>query len=105
PPIATGIDATGLMWLKLFVKLGAIAGLSSVILVTLLGQSRVFFSMSRDGLLPRMFHKTHTRFHTPHITTMITGVAVALAAGLFPIDQLTVMVNIGTLLAFTIVCA
>jgi APA family basic amino acid/polyamine antiporter len=104
-PIALGIDATGLAWLRLFVKLGAIAGLSSVILVTLLGQSRVFYAMSADGLLPPLFRRLHPRFRTPYLTTLLTGLAVALAAGLFAIDELSVLVNIGTLLAFGIVCA
>ena len=103
-PIAVGIDATGLTWLKPFVKLGAIAGLSSVILVMIMAQPRIFYSMARDGLLPPVFKKIHPKFHTPHITTVITGVAVAVAAGLFPIGELGHMVSIGTLLAFVIVC-
>lgn len=103
-PMAVGIDATGLVWLGPFIKLGAIAGLSSVILVQLLGQSRIFFTMSRDGLLPPTFGKIHPRLKTPHLTTMITGGAVAVAAGTLPIHILAEMVSIGTLLAFAIVC-
>jgi APA family basic amino acid/polyamine antiporter len=103
-PMAVGIDATGLVWLSPFVKLGAIAGLSSVILVLLLGQPRVFYAMSRDGLLPPFFGRIHPRFKTPHVTTMITGVVVAIAAGILPISILGEMVSIGTLLAFAIVC-
>ncbi|HEY0671475.1 MAG TPA: amino acid permease [Longimicrobiales bacterium] len=103
-PIAVGIDATGLSWLKPFIKLGAIAGLSSVILVLVMAQPRIFYAMSRDGLLPPVFKKIHPKFRTPHITTMVTGLAVAITAGLFPIGQLGHMVSIGTLLAFVIVC-
>jgi basic amino acid/polyamine antiporter, APA family len=104
-PIAVGIDATGLSWLKPLVKLGAIAGLSSVILVMVMAQPRIFYAMARDGLLPPVFKKIHPTFKTPHITTMVTGVAVAITAGLFPIGVLGHMVSIGTLLAFAIVCA
>jgi basic amino acid/polyamine antiporter, APA family len=103
-PIAVGIDATGLSWLKPLVKLGAIAGLSSVILVMVMAQPRIFYAMARDGLLPPVFKKIHPTFKTPHVTTMVTGVAVAITAGLFPIGALGHMVSIGTLLAFAIVC-
>lgn len=102
-PIAVGIDATGLTWLKPFIKLGAIAGLSSVILVLIMAQPRIFYAMARDGLLPPLFKRIHPKFRTPHITTMVTGIAVALTAGLFPIGDLGHMVSIGTLLAFAIV--
>jgi APA family basic amino acid/polyamine antiporter len=103
-PIALGIDATGIAWLKPIVKLGAIAGLSSTMLVMLLGQPRVFYSMSRDGLLPPVFGKVHPRFRTPYITTAVTGIVVALTAGLFPIGLLTQLTSMGTLLAFVLVC-
>jgi APA family basic amino acid/polyamine antiporter len=103
-PIALGVDATGLTWLSPIIKLGALAGLTSVIVVTLLGQTRVFYAMSRDGLLPAFFHRTHPRFHTPHVATILTGVVVAITAGLFPLDVLSVLVSMGTLLAFAIVC-
>jgi APA family basic amino acid/polyamine antiporter len=103
-PIAVGIDATGLTWLSPIIKLGAIAGLSSVILVMLLGQPRIFFTMANDGLLPQAFSKVHPKFKTPYVSTIITGaVAMALAA-LFPIGILSKLVSLGTLLAFAMVC-
>jgi len=105
-PIALAIDTAGpgLMWLRPIIKIGAIAGLSSVVLVLLLGQSRVFFSMASDGLLWKSFAKTHSKFKTPHITTIVTGSFAAFFAGLFPIGLLGELVSIGTLLAFVIVC-
>jgi APA family basic amino acid/polyamine antiporter len=103
-PLAIGIDATGNRWGSLLVKLGALLGLSSTIVVMLLGQSRVFFSMSRDGLLPSMFKAIHPRFRTPWISTLTVGLVVAVLAASLPIDQLGEMVNIGTMLAFAIVC-
>jgi APA family basic amino acid/polyamine antiporter len=78
-------------------------GLSSVILVMLLGQSRVFYSMARDGLLPQFVNKVHPKFHTPYITSIVTGVAVAFFAGILPIADAANLVSIGTLLAFVIV--
>jgi len=105
-PIALAIDTAGksLRWLSPLIKIGAIAGLSSVVMVLLFGQSRVFFSMSNDGLLPPVFSKVHKKFKTPYITTIIIGIGCAVFAGLFPINILGKMVSIGTLLAFTIVC-
>ncbi|HBA61710.1 MAG TPA: amino acid permease [Elusimicrobia bacterium] len=105
-PIAVGVNAAGqgLFWLRPFIKLGAIAGLSSVILVLLLGQPRIFYSMAMDGLLPKVFSSVHPKFRTPHITTIVTGAVAAVLGGLFPIGALGEMVSIGTLLAFTIVC-
>jgi len=106
-PIAYAIDQTGpaLMWLRPLIKVGAIAGLSSVVLVMLMGQPRIFFTMSHDGLLPKVFSKVHPRFRTPYITTIITGAIAAVLAGMFPIHILSQLVSIGTLMAFTIVCA
>src|SRR5690606_338750 len=89
-PIAVAVDAagTGLAWLRTPIKLGAIAGLSSVILVMLMGQPRIFYSMSRDGLLPTVFGKVHPRFKTPYITTILTGTVAMIVGGLFPIGLL-----------------
>jgi len=103
-PLAVGIDATGLTWLSPVIKISALFGLFSTMLVQLLGQSRIFFSMSRDGLLPKMFSRVHPRFRTPHLSTMITGSVMALAAGLLPLTTLGQLVSMGTLLAFVLVC-
>ncbi len=103
-PIAMGIEITGVRWGSTLVKLGAICGLSSAMVVTLLGQSRIFFSMSRDGLLPQWASAVHPRFRTPYISTIVVGVCVALVASLTPINVMSELVSIGTLLAFIIVC-
>ena len=103
-PIAIGIDMTGVAWGSRLVKLGAICGLSSTMVVMLLGQSRVFFSMSKDGLLPKWASAIHSRFRTPYISTILVGVCVATVAALTPINVLGNLVSIGTLLAFVIVC-
>src|SRR5467141_4169280 len=104
-PIAVAADRAGLGWMASLIKLGAIAGLSSVILVMLLGQSRVFYSMSRDGLLPQIVNKVHPRFQTPYITSIVTGIAVAFVASLLTVREAGSLVSIGTLLAFVIVSA
>ncbi len=104
-PVAVGIDATGVRWGSVLVKLGAIAGLGSVMLVMLLGQSRVFYSMSRDGLLPEWAGKVHPKFRTPYISSITVGLFVAVFASVVPIGILGELVSIGTLLAFVIVCA
>jgi APA family basic amino acid/polyamine antiporter len=105
-PIAVGVDAMGkgLFWLRPIIKIAAIAGLSSVILVMMLGQPRIFYSMSKDGLLPPQFSKIHSRFKTPYFSTIITGSVAFILAGLLPINILGELVSIGTLLAFAIVC-
>jgi len=103
-PIAVGIEATGLTWFSPIVKVSALFGLFSTMLVQLLGQTRIFYSMSRDGLLPPLFGRVHPRFRTPHLSTVITGAVVAVAAGLLPLTTLSHLVSMGTLLAFTLVC-
>jgi basic amino acid/polyamine antiporter, APA family len=94
----------GMFWLRPIVKIAAIAGLSSVILVMLLGQPRIFFTMSKDGLLPPVFSKVHPRFKTPYVSTIITGIVAMIIAGILPISILGQLVSIGTLMAFIIVC-
>lgn len=105
-PVALALDKAGsaLNWMKPIVDIGALAGLTSVILVMLLGQPRIFYTMARDGLIPPVFAKVHPKFKTPHINTVITGAASALIGGLFPIALLGELVSIGTLLAFVFVC-
>ena len=102
-PIAVVADRAGLGWISSFIKMGAIAGLSSVVLVMLLGQSRVFYSMARDGLLPQWVNNIHPKFQTPWITSIVTGLAVAIPAGWFTVREAGSLVSIGTLLAFVIV--
>jgi APA family basic amino acid/polyamine antiporter len=106
-PVAVAVNTAGegMAWLRMPIKIGAIAGLSSVILVMLMGQPRIFFSMSRDGLLPKSFGKVHPKFKTPYITTIITGSVALVVSGIFPIGILGELVSIGTLLAFVLVCA
>ena len=104
-PIALVADYAGLKWLGGVIKVGAIVGLSSVVLVMLFGQSRVFWAMSRDGLLPPFVQKVHPKFRTPWITTIVTGIVVSFFAGLLTVREAGSLCSIGTLLAFVIVCA
>src|ERR1700730_5372984 len=104
-PVAVGIDATGVSWGSLLVKVGAVFGLATVMLVMLLGQTRVFYSMSRDGLLPKWASAVHPKFRTPWITTIVFGAFAAIMPAFLNIEVLSELVNIGTLLAFTIVSA
>ncbi len=104
-PIAKVADAAGLGFFSTLIKIGAIAGLSSVILVQLYGQSRIFYSMANDGLLPPVVAKIHPKFRTPYLTQMIIGVAVAIPAGFLTVREAGSLVSIGTLLAFAIVSA
>ena len=103
-PLAVGIDATGLTWFSPVIKVSALFGLFSTMIVTLLGQTRIFYSMSRDGLLPALFSRVHPAFRTPYLSTMLTGGIVGIASGLLPIQVLGQLVSIGTLLAFVLVC-
>src|SRR5215468_7032053 len=104
-PVVVGIRTTGQQWATFLVELGALAGLTTVMLVMLLGQSRVFFSMSRDGLLWKWAGEVHPKFRTPWKSSIIVGLFCAFFAALVPIGILGELVSIGTLLAFVIVCA
>ncbi len=104
-PVATALETyTDLRWLKSIVEIGAIAGLTSVILVMMLGQPRIFYSMSRDGLIPPLFGRIHPQFRTPHVGTVIVGSTAVILSGLLPIGVLGDLVSMGTLLAFATVC-
>lgn len=104
-PVATALEPyPTLSWLKTFVEIGAIAGLSSVVLVMMMGQTRIAYTISRDGLLPKFFGKVHARFRTPYVATIVVGVIAAALAGLVPLNVLGELVSMGTLLAFATVC-
>ncbi|HEY9133351.1 MAG TPA: amino acid permease [Dyella sp.] len=105
-PVVTAIRAhPELDWLRLIVEIGALIGLSSVILVMIIAQPRIFMIMSRDGLLPRVFNRVHPRYRTPHLNTLITGAGIAVLAAVFPLDLLANLTSMGTLIAFVAVCA
>ena len=104
-PMALAMQRTNAPnWLRISIDVGAVLGLASVVLVQMLGQSRVFYAMSRDGLIGGWFSKVHPRFRTPYLSTIFTGFAVSIASGLLPLQILGQLVNIGTLLAFALVC-
>jgi APA family basic amino acid/polyamine antiporter len=104
-PVAVALDAhPELAWLGGFVKLGAIIGMTSVILMSLLGQPRILLAMADDGLLPPSMSRCHPVYKTPHVATAISGVIGALVAGLFPLDVLGELISMGILLAFAVVC-
>jgi APA family basic amino acid/polyamine antiporter len=104
-PVAYALEKVGVSsGIRILVDVGAVLGLASVILVMLLGQSRVFYSMSRDGLIGKWGSQVHPRFRTPYLSTIFTGIAVSLATGILPLQLLGQLVNIGTLLAFVLVC-
>jgi APA family basic amino acid/polyamine antiporter len=103
-PIAKAVDVMGITWFSVLIKLGALIGLTTVILVLLYGQSRIFYTISHDGLLPRIFARIHPSFQTPYLSQAMIGTAVALVAAFTPIDVLSEMVSIGTLFAFILVC-
>ena len=104
-PIAVAVDVIGMTWFSVLIKLGAIVGLTTVILVLLYGQSRIFFTIAKDGLLPPLFGAVHPRLGTPHRSLMMIGAIVAVVAALTPIGILGEMVSIGTLFAFMMVCS
>ncbi len=103
-PLATAFSARGMLWPTIVIALGAVFATTSVLLVFQLGQPRIFFSMARDGLLPSWAAKVHPRYRTPHITTWITGIAVAFFSGIANINEVVELTNIGTLFAFLLVC-
>ncbi|MFG2501835.1 amino acid permease [Streptomyces sp. NPDC048441] len=102
-PLADAFKATGHPWYAGAISFGAAVGLTTVCLILLLGQTRVFFAMSRDGLLPRFFSVTHPRFKTPYRPTILLGVLISVIAGFTSINELATLVNIGTLFAFVVV--
>jgi APA family basic amino acid/polyamine antiporter len=102
-PLATAFSALGMNWTAGIISLGAVFATTSVLVVFQLGQPRIFFAMARDGLLPPWAAKVHPRYRTPHVTTILTGVAVATFAAIANINEVVELTNIGTLFAFVLV--
>src|SRR5262249_8285647 len=103
-PVAEGVRAIGLTWFSLFIELGALVGLTTVVLVLLYGQSRIFATMAHDGLLPKVFARIHPRLRTPYVSQLVTGIFVALTAAVAPTELLSQLAGIGTLFTFILVC-
>ena len=103
-PLATAFSGRGMMWPTLVIALGAVFATTSVLIVFQLGQPRIFFSMARDGLLPKWASHVHPRYRTPHVTTIVTGVVVGVLSGVANINEVVELTNIGTLFAFVLVC-
>jgi APA family basic amino acid/polyamine antiporter len=103
-PVASALKLLGLAWMERWVTIGALMGMLSSLLVYQLGQARIWFAMSRDGLLPRVFSRVHPRFQTPDVSTWVAGLVVAIPAGIWDIGELAELSNIGTLFAFALVC-
>ena len=105
-PVAVAVDSFGPQWawFAKLIKIGAIIGLTSVVLVLMYGQTRIFYTMARDGLLPKVFARIHPKYRTPWINTLVVGLIVAVAAGFFDINTLGDMTSVGTLAAFAVVC-
>lgn len=104
-PVSAAFEARGLHWVSFIIDIAAVCGIASVVFAFMLGASRIWFALSRDGLLPRWFAKTHPKHGTPYRTTAILGVVTAVTAGFIPLTELAKLVNIGTLSAFILICA
>jgi APA family basic amino acid/polyamine antiporter len=103
-PLAQAFIALNLNWASGIISLGAVIAMTAVLLVFQMGQPRIFFSMARDGLLPKFFERVHKKYRTPHVTTIMTGILVAFFAAFCKIDVVVELCNIGTLFAFVLVC-
>jgi APA family basic amino acid/polyamine antiporter len=103
-PVASAFSGIGINWAVFIITIAATAGLTSVMLVMMLGQTRIFLGMAKDGLLPQFFRTLHPKFKTPHRSTILVGAIISIVAALTPIDNLSEMCSMGTLLAFAMVC-
>jgi APA family basic amino acid/polyamine antiporter len=102
-PISTALLSVGIRWASAFISMGALAGLTSVLIAVMFAQTRIFFAMSRDGLLPPLFGRVHKKYDTPYVGTLIVGIIIALVGAFFPVDLIAQMANIGTLSALAVV--